>query len=217
MFPITRTLSESDRSDDYVAFGVLINPNTGPYHSSFIIQFENELHLCHYTGRSIEFGEVNDDYFHRVSGVVEANEVPAFISFCKNVTKKANPRYGFFFSGESYDKITGKHLSNKDLGEFMTCVGFCLNIINGFLEEEQYLKFEDWNTNSHSEPGYLDWFCNKHGLDKSKIQTSHRRITPIECLSSAFFDELPISKHKIDSKIPYVKEYFTRVFNEEEE
>ena len=122
------------------------------------------------------------------------------------ILKNANPNYGYFYSGESYNK-DGVHLSNIDLGERMTCVGFCLNVMNGFLEEN-YLKFDEWSSDTHTDPNYLTVFCKNHNLDELKIKSSHRRISPRECLISGHFDELPISKAQIDSKKNEVEEFF---------
>ena len=76
-----------------------------------------------------------DTYFHKTTLTIHPDEVPAFIVYCQQIKQKAKPIYGFFYSGEFYDK-EGNYLMNKDLGERMTCVGFCLNVLKGFLEED---------------------------------------------------------------------------------
>ena len=208
MFEITRSKMESDRVSDYVALGNLVE-NTKSYHSAFVINYNKELFEFHYTGQQIEFIEIDNDYYHKITDTISPEEVPAFIAQCQNIQKKANPKYGYFYSGESYD-IKGNHLSNENLGEVMTCVGFCLNVLKGF-HEEDYLEFSDWTESSHNAPDYLTNYCNKHNIDPEKIRSSHRRITPREFLISGYFTQLPISKSKIDDKKADIQEYFKAI------
>jgi hypothetical protein len=208
MFEIVRSKKESDRVSDYVALGNLLDDKTNSYHSAFVIQYNNELYEFHYTGSDIELISLRRDYFHKITDTININEVPAFLAQCTNIQKNANPKYGYFYSGESYD-INGNHSSNSNLGEVMTCVGFCLNVLKGFHEEEDYIEYSDWNSDSHEEPNYLKNYCDWHGLDPEKIQSSHRRITPRELLISGFFKELPIRKFDIDKKKSNVENIFS--------
>lgn len=214
MFPITKSLSESDRSSDYVALANL-HVNHVPSHSAILIQHKQSRYLFHYTGYNIVYSNVDDEYFHRVTDTIIPDEVPSFIAMCKNILRKANPKYGYFYSGESYD-LTGNHLSEKDLGERMTCVGFCLNVLKGFLEED-YIEFADWTSKSHKEDGYLERYCERHKLNIDAIKASHRRVAPRECLASAFFTNLPIRKVQIDEKVLELNGYFKNLFRENEE
>jgi hypothetical protein len=205
---IVRTLHDSVTDSDFVAIGNRLD-GTESNHSALIIQFRGTLLEFHYPGR-MELNHLQKDYFHIVTSTIPDYEVPSFISMCRNILKKANPRYGFFYSGESYD-VDGNHRSNTDLGETMTCVGFCLNVLNGFVEDE-YLAYWDWDHTSHPEPNYLRDYCTKYNIDMSKVQDSHRRITPSECLISCFFADLPIRKADIDSKQQEVQQHFNSVF-----
>ncbi len=205
-FDIVQSLKESDIVSDFVAFGNLLL-GTESFHSAFVIQYQNKLYEFHYTGAEIEYVELRNDYFHKITNTILPDEVPSFIAMCKNILKNANPSYGYFYSGESYTK-DGVHLSNIDLGERMTCVGFCLNVMAGFLEED-YINYEEWSSDTHEDPEYLTRFCEKHNLDITKIKSAHRRITPRECLISGYFDSLPITKTEIDSKKVEIEEYFT--------
>lgn len=202
MFEIIRSLTESDRVTNFVAIGNLLNEE-GSFHSAFIVKNNNVLFEFHYTGRTIELTALEHDYFHKITDTIHPDEVPSFLAYCQNIIKKANPKYGFFYSGQSYD-IEGNHLSENDLGERMTCVGFCLNVLKGFLEEE-YIQYTDWSSDSHEE-GYLERYCEKHHIDITSVKSSHRRITPIEVLISGFYTDLPIRKILIDKKQAEVKE-----------
>jgi len=204
MFEIIKTLNEEDIKEDFVAIGNLINDLKEPYHAALIIKYNSDLLQCHYTGTEIEFSDIDLDYFHKRTNTVHQLEIPAFIAYCNSVKKNANPIYGYFYSGEYYDN-DGKHFSEKVIGERMTCVGFCLNVLKGFLEKD-YLKFTDWDSSTHSSD-YLIKYAEKHKLDPKSIQESHRRISPIEILTSGYFNKIPIPKTDIDSKLDEVKEY----------
>jgi hypothetical protein len=207
MFEIRRTLEEQDIDENFVAIGNLIseNPRT-PTHSALIIKYNNSLYEFHFTGRAIELKEVENDYFHKITQCIHRDEVAAFIALCKHVLSKASPTYGFFYSGEFYDS-EGNFIGNNSLGERMTCVGFCLNVLKGFLEAE-YLNYSDWSNASHNDgEAYLLWYCGHHGLNINDVRQSHRRISPLECLVSCFYSSLPISKRDIDAKTPMVWDY----------
>ncbi len=204
MFEIINTLKEQDISEDFVAIGNLINEHKEPYHASLIIKYNSILLQYHYTDTDIELSEVDYEYFHKRTKTIHKEEIPAFIAYCNSIKKNANPVYGYFYSGEYYDN-KGVHFSEKSIGERMTCVGFCLNVLKGFLEND-YLKYTDWDSSSHS-TDYLLKYAEKHKLAVASIQESHRRISPIEILTSGFFYNIPISKIEIDNKLAEVKEY----------
>lgn len=197
MFDIIRSKLESDIKLDFVALGYAqINENNS--HSSIIIQRQKELFEFHYTGKNVEYKSLSNDYCHKFTATIHPDEVASFIAMCMNIEKNANPKYGFFYSGQSYDK-DGNHLSNQKPGEVMTCVGFCLNVLKGFFETD-YLKYQDWNKSSIEIPNYLENYCESHSLKIEEVEDSHRRITPLELLTSCFFENIPITKKEIDSK-----------------
>jgi len=217
MFPIKRTKFESDSETDFVAIANLHFDHIAA-HSAFIINHKKQLTLFHYTGTSVEYGYVDEDYYHRNTDTIAPDEVPSFIAFCQYIKKKAKPKYGYFYSGESYDS-EGNHISNSYSGERMTCVGFCLNVLKGFLEED-YINYKDWDEDSHEDRDYLDRYCKKHNLNPDNLQKSHRRINPRECLASAFFNNLPIRKVSIDEKSIFLNQYFDnflKVISDDEE
>lgn len=207
MFEIIKTLDEEDIKEDFVAIGNLIDDIKEPFHAALIIKYNSDLFQYHYTGSEIELSEIAHDYFHKRTNTIHHSEIPAFIAYCNSIKKRANPIYGYFYSGEYYDN-KGHHFSEKIIGERMTCVGFCLNVLKGFLEKD-YLKYTDWDSSSHSSE-YLLKYAEKHNLNLELIQESHRRISPIEILTSGFFYKIPITKNEIDNKLDEVKEYLVK-------
>lgn len=202
MFEIIKSKFESVTKENFVALGYLITEHDNT-HSAFVIQYRDSLYEFHFTGLEISFSPILNDYYHKITYHIHPDEVPAFIAMCQQIQKKANPTYGYFYSGENYDK-DGNHFGYNDFGERMTCVGFCLNVLKGFIDED-YLVYSDWDESTHTDLGYLEKYCEKYKIDISKIKTSHRRIAPIELITSGFFIELPIRKIQIDNKIEDVK------------
>lgn len=206
MFDIINTLTEVDIKNDYVAIGSYIDPEKTPCHSVLIIKYNDSINHFHFTGKEILYdGTYNSNCFHKITETINPELIPSFIMMCRRIMKTANPRYGYFYSGEYYD-TNGIHFSEKTISETMTCSGFCLNVLKGFLEKD-YILYTEWNTTSHPAQDYLESFANRFNIDKDKISESHRRISPLELLCSGYFSNLPIRKNEIDSKIDETSEY----------
>ncbi|MEM6267925.1 MAG: hypothetical protein AAF998_00740 [Bacteroidota bacterium] len=204
MARIARTIHDAIGGDDFVA--IACDPSDPAYpHAAFIIRLGSKMYEYHFNGLRIELTTNTTDYFHIVTETIPQEEVPSFIAHCRNIQKKANPQYGFFYPGSSYD-FHGNHQSKTDFGEYMTCVGFCLNVMKGFLEED-YLAYLDWDNLPFPTNAYLQRFASLRELDIADINAHHRRITPIELLNSALFSQLPIRKSSIDAELPQVQQY----------
>ncbi|SOU86795.1 conserved hypothetical protein [Tenacibaculum dicentrarchi] len=209
MFDIINTLTEKDVKNDYVAIGTYINTEKIPAHSVLVIKYNNTINHFHFTSKEILYDEVyNNTCFHKITETIKPELIPSFIMMCKRILKKANPRYGYFYSGEYYD-TNGIHFSEKTISETMTCSGFCINVLKGFLEKD-YIVYTDWNTTSFPTQDYLERFANHFNIDKDKISESHRRISPLELLCSGYFSNLPIKKKHIDLKIDETSEYLLK-------
>lgn len=206
MFDIINSFTEVDIKNNFIAIGSYIGKDKIPEHSVLVIKYNNEINHFHYGGKEILFDNIyNENCFHKITETINAELIPSFIMMCKRVMKKANPRYGYFYSGEYYD-TNGVHFSEKEISETMTCSGFCLNILKGFLEQD-YIFYNDWNTPSYPTNDYLERFANHFNIDKDKISESHRRISPLELLCSGYFSSLPIRKSQIDLKVDETAEY----------
>ncbi len=207
MFEIVRS-KEVSIQYDFVAIGNIIDKAGVARHSGFVIKYGEQFFDFDFNGSLIEFKPLSKEYFHIYTATISPNEVPSFIAQCKNILKKANPQFGYFYSGESYDPA-GNHHSNSPFGEAMTCVGFCLNVLKEFLDTD-YIQYEDWTDKNIYHSDWLWDYVRIHGIDEALVRREYRRISPIELLASAFFNQLPISKKSIDSKIGYIEDYFKR-------
>lgn len=207
MFSIVRSNHESGCTSNFVAIGNLIDHELKSCHAAIIIQKDKELFEFHFDGEMVELKTIEDDYYHKILSIIKPDDIPSFLGYCQMVEEKANPIYGYFYSGQSYDPIDGHHICDNNLSEIMTCVGFCLNVLTGFILEDEFLKFSDWPSQPENSE-YLKKFCTKYNKDINDIASSHRRITPREILISAFYTTLPIRKKDIDSKKLAIEEHF---------
>tara|TARA_R110002020_G_scaffold261331_2_gene475669 strand:+ start:1636 stop:2268 length:633 start_codon:yes stop_codon:yes gene_type:complete len=206
LFDIINTLTEKDIKENFVAIGSYVDKDKVAAHSVIVIKYNGSIKHIHYDSKEILFDDIyNVCCFHKITDTINPALIPSFIVMCKIVMEKANPRYGYFYSGEYYDQ-NGIHFSEKAISETMTCSGFCLNILKGYLEED-YLSYKEWSTPTYPTKDYLERYANHFDLNLDDISESHRRISPLELLSSAYFSNLPITKSQVDSKVDETAEY----------
>lgn len=195
------SVEESISSD---TFFVGIGMSLAMDHAVIIIYYDKKLQEFDFI-RKVELQDAEEDSYYKKITHIHPDEVATFLAYCHAIKKRSKPTQGLFYSGGQFNR-NGSHSTDSPLGQRMSCVGFCLNVLKGF-KFEDYLVYEDWKESSQS-LAYLAKFCEKNNLDIKDISPFHRRITPIELLSSAFFDNLPIEKIKIDSIKEDVKKYF---------
>ncbi len=196
-----------DTEQDFVGIG-LLNEGDIATHSGLIIKYRSKVYEFHYTGREILLEQLGMNFYHKIILIIPSFEIPALMKMAQNVQKYAKPNYGCFYSGGIYD-ADGNHFSNI-AGQYMTCVGFCLNVLKGFLLED-YLNYDDWDKTTAEgfmeQDDYFTYFIQKYNLDAEKFSQSLRRITPLEMLTSSFFENLPIGKANIDKHKHEVESY----------
>lgn len=195
---IFNTLDNNCKEDNYVAIATM-RSNNQYYHSALIINFLGEKYEYHFDKEGIKFDKVCNIYLYKILNVIDKRLTPSFYVHCKRIKDTSNPKYGYFYSGEYYDK-NGKHFSENPIGEHMTCVGFCINVLKGFIGKE-YIDYKDWDIDTHNVKDYLENFAKVNKFKISDILKSHRRITPLELFTSSYFISLPITKYNIDSKV----------------
>lgn len=187
----------------FVALGYINSASNQP-HAAIIIKYNNLKYQFHFNVTAIDFSLLSLDFFTKKISIIDSEDLPAFISYCKTIATKAPPKYGYFYSGDYFDE-NGTHFGNSEVGNRMTCVGFCLSTLKGFVETD-YISEEDWTFES-GPVEYFEKYCEKHELDQSLVKESWRRITPGEYLTSGFYSELPISKKMIEEKYPDLKKF----------
>jgi hypothetical protein len=212
--------------ENFVAAAVAVDETGKAYHAGFVIGYKAIFYLFHYTGIEVKLESlpIGEWYFHKSLTFISEDEVSAFYNHCKVIEKDANPTYGYFYSGSYYEN--GKYFSENGEAEIMTCVTFCLNVILGFIESDEYLTFSDWDIANQigayrvyhrwdtpedkNAEEYIAYFISKFSrlmpdVALEILKRNLRRIYPVEYLSSAFVEKFPIKKVTVDSIVPLVE------------
>lgn len=206
-------------SDNFVGAAVELDKDGQAVHSGIVIFYKNNYRLFHYDAKNVSLLESNDPnwkskdwYFHKTIESISEYEIEAFLGWCRDIKLNSSPRYAFYYDGLSKYDISGKFISPTVKGEFMTCVGFCLNVINGFIEDESYLDSTTWPITEETEQDRFEDFIEdlrKQNIkfDLNVIKLGFKRITPSEYLSSAFLSKKPIlynELYPINQNVEYV-------------
>lgn len=209
-------LSSDVIDKNFIGFIVTINDKGIANHSGLIICFLGKTYLFHYLPKGVFLEEIDIHQFSvncycKEITVIDKKLIRAFLMHCKIIKATSTPTYGFFITGSYYEN--GVYHSDDTTPQIMTCVGFCINVITGFLEEKSYIGFEDWDDVS---AGLESWFNNfliefKDNfpeIDESLLRKNLRRIKPSELISSGYFNVLPIRKIQTDLVNPAVENIF---------
>lgn len=193
-----------DLPENMIGAAIVSNVD-GSQHAAIFIRYNGDSQMFHFTGTNVMIEDVlslDEVYYHKRLDFIDPILLPAFLAQCELILEKAQPKFGYFYEGALYNEA-GEFLSPSTLPEYMTCVGFCLNVIKGFLSDQDYFNYGEWDVKTLDET-YAEKFLEKVKLDHPSIniddfKANLRRILPIEYLSGAFSDNLPVSKGFIDS------------------
>lgn len=203
----------NDLPENMIGAAIMTNPDS-TQHAAIFIRYNGESKLFHFTGKTVmiqDFFNPDELYFHKSLDVIDPILLPAFLAQCELVLEKAQPQFGYFYNGALYDS-NGDFISPSSLPEYMTCVGFCLNVIKGFLSDQDYFNYLDWDISTLDET-YAEKFLEKvqqdnQGVSINEFKANLRRILPIEYLSGAFSSEIPVTKTFTDAiKTDVLKAY----------
>lgn len=205
---VTKISSLSNLPENFVSAAVLLDDNNNPTHAGIIVNYQNTAHLLHYTGSEVLLENVNTICYYNPFSFIKKGLVKSFLAHCSVVRKEARPHYGYFYCGSNYDS-EGNFQSPGDMPEYMTCVGFCINVIQGFLEGESFIEYNDWTAegNLGRHEGYINDFLQKVVSDNPNIDISFfranlRRIYPVEYFAASYVNSLPVRKASTDIIIP---------------
>lgn len=211
-------LSTIDRSENFVSIGMTVlsfAEKIEGFHSALLICHDGVLSIMHFTSKEVIFDVLDDEneiekYFIKKIGYFETenSELVSFKIFCKKIAENSNLKYGFLFPGGFYDSGTGKFFSETNEPEVSTCVGFCINVLTGWIYDiDKYFEFEDWDLLPISNPTFIKHFQDaqtlKPDLKEEDYQKHHRRISPNELTLSGYYDieDMAIKKSKIESDL----------------
>lgn len=197
---------------DFVGIAIKLNADGVAIHAGLLIKHSNNHLILHYIPDDVQVTSIPGPwYYHKTLSLIDPLFVLAFRSYCDWVVENANPEYGYIYTGCLYNE-NGQYFSETAVPEIMTCVGFCISVIKGFIDAEEYFQYTDWGISSVDDDEYLEFFVNKFsGIyspeEMKNLENNIRRILPVELLASAFIDdELPIRKTAVDAIVEIVKQ-----------
>ncbi|MFA6278381.1 MAG: hypothetical protein WC622_16660 [Pedobacter sp.] len=201
---------------DFIGFIVSIDEKGEAKHSGIIISFLGKTSLFHYLPKGvfleeIDLTKVGFTYSYKEITIVNKSLIRSFLNHRKVIKATAKPNFGYFYAGSYCEN--GVYHSDDNTPQLMTCVGFCINVVTGFLEEKSYIEFSDWVSVSQTAQIWLDNFLIEFKkefpeVDEGIIRKNLRRIKPSELISSGYFGKLPIRKVQTDLVKPVVEEIF---------
>lgn len=212
-------LNSCQTNEDFLAICITLDKDGIGKHCGIIICYEEEFTFFHFDGKvnltSLGIEEIPSNYYVKVTSIFEVDKILAFKAYCEILSTEVSPEYGFLFTNSFYNS-DGKYYSENNIPDITTCVGFCINVIRGFLyNNEKYIDIEDWDDSSLEEftQDFIDVIESQlnfiESIDKTRLmeikKSFFKRIKPSELTSSAFFKEVPIRKHDIDFVNPTVQ------------
>ena len=209
--------TSEDLPDNAIGAAVYINDKGDVQHAGIFIRHKGENKLFHYTGVQVKIDSFDGRRLYIYKGL--ENFIPpitnSIMMHFEVIQKEAKPEYGYFYVGSMYNE-SGDFVSLGDMPEYMTCVGFCLNCIKYLLQGEDLFEYQDWDESSlkgvlETEPEYVTDFIKevREAIPNIKIEDFKkglRRIWPLEYITGAFSDSIPVRKPFTDDYSPQVNE-----------
>lgn len=204
-----------------IAAAVSVNDAGIATHAGIIIRCDGETNLCHFTGQEIRLEPLpnnNSDswYFHKDFIIVEHRFARSFLNHCQKIVSEntfTQPKWNFYYSGAYY--VDGVRYQNVGEPNIITCVGFCIAVITGFIEEDEYIGYLDWTIDSLPSIAYANNLIAQIQkiypyLTVDDISANLRRIKPDEYLASAYIKDLPVRKKETDKVLKILQPAITQ-------
>ncbi len=203
-----QNLDEVELMENMVAAAVYVEGGV-PSHAALIIRHNQDTRVFHFFGtvlleHSNNVVEEGRLIFVKELDFIPSFLVPSFIAHCELIKKEAKPQYGFFYDPRSFYGADGKFRNAGSFPEYLTCVGFCLTVIQSYLVNEQFLFYTDWDHRTldvqieRTAFQMLEITQNYPNLTIEDLKNAVRRILPIEYFSGAYSNKRPVRKSFTD-------------------
>ncbi len=208
-------------SDESLVAAALYVQAGEPSHAALIIRHNGTIQAFHLYGSVLlEIPQMLEEdqllIFIKELDFIPPMLVPSFLAHCELIKDQAKPVHGFFYDPRSYYDLSGKFQNAGSFPEYLTCVGFCLTVIQSYLIEDQYLHYDDWDhTTLDVDPTrtanqMLNIQRNYPDLKPEDLKKAVRRILPIEYFSAGYANKIPVRKNFTDRQIIVVKDEISR-------
>ncbi|RYE27482.1 MAG: hypothetical protein EOP45_01040 [Sphingobacteriaceae bacterium] len=207
----------SELPDNMIGAAILINSDQSQ-HAAIFIRYKGDSQIFHFDGATVIIEDVSgfENYHFKALNFIEPILLPAFFTQCELILEKAQPQFGYFYEGALYNS-NGDFISPSSSPEYMTCVGFCLNVIKGFLSDEDFFQYDDWDEKTLTgKMEYVEDFLKKvkeshPAIKLDDFRVNLRRILPVEYVAGAFSKSLPVTKSFTDSIVMEVQKVLDKV------
>jgi hypothetical protein len=204
--------------DNLIGAAVYINPRKQAKHAGIFIRYNGKNKLFHYDGLNVLLEDYDNDQLYVVKEIdfIHSSLIPSIVMHCELVLEKASPLYGYFYMGSMYNE-SGDFISEGNMPEYMTCVGFCLNYFKYILKGKDFFNYLDWTSLGLGEKeGFVESFINEvqdkfQNIDINMFQNGIRRINPLEYLTGAFSEKIPVRKEFVDKYAQHVQNEYRRL------
>jgi len=197
-------LDEVELTENMVAAAVYVEGGI-PSHAALIVRHNQDTKVFHFFGRVLleQANDANEEgrfIFVKVLDFIPSFLVPSFIAHCELIAKEAKPQYGFFYDPRSFYGADGKFQNAGSFPEYLTCVGFCLTVIQSYLVNEDFLFYTDWDHSTldvqieRTAFQMLEITKSYPNLQIEDLKNAVRRILPIEYFSGAYSGKRPVRK-----------------------
>jgi hypothetical protein len=180
-----------------------------PTHAALLIRYNGENQIFHFyqevllhaEEHAIDEGQL---VFIKEINFIPAELIPSFLAHCELIQKEAAPKFGYFYDPRSFYDEDGKFQNPGAFPEYMTCVGFCLTVLQSYLGDQMFLYYPDWDKQSYDLGEKLLAYLtdeirtNYPQITVEDISKEIRRILPVEYFSGAYADHLPVRKQFTD-------------------
>lgn len=201
------TLDLVEQSESMVAAAVYVDAGEAS-HAALVIRHNDETKVLHFFGSVILESPkqaLDDGLFIYLKELdfIPSFLVASFMAHCQLIQAEAKPEYGFFYDPKGFYGRDGKYSNPGDFPEYMTCVGFCLTVIQSYLIKEEFLHYADWDQTSYDlDPVRMAYRMvqlqrNYPHLKPEDLMKVVRRILPVEYLSGAY-GQIPVRKKFTD-------------------
>jgi len=207
--------------EKFVAAAVQLGANGRIHHSAIAVGSEYGKHIFGFNSARIETTsmEYSRMYYQKSFDNVPPHLSEAFYVHCNEAAKNCAPEYGYFYNGTYFKD--GKLINAEECGPYrMTCVGFCLAILQGWhTDNGEFIIYEDWNENNSmlEIEAIVEIKKLKEDfpyMEEDELRDGMRRIRPAEYLSCAFVDEIPVTKALIEPIAKAVNEVAAEIAHE---
>jgi hypothetical protein len=209
---IEAQLTSSDSTNipfGYVGASIFTDDNGRAYHAAIYVCRNEDNVIFHFDKEDIKEDEVEKcrPFLSKDIDFIPPFESGAFLVFCREAIRNPPPGYNFYYNGGYFNR-EGRYVGTDGEPSYhMTCVGFCLGILKGWAEGNDFIQYTDWNANNSLGEATIQAQLAKlkrlyPGFTDEELTENIRRVKPSEYLASAFIGGKPVRKADTDKFFP---------------